>query len=80
MSEKHTDDRYPYTLLTNSGANSYDLDKEDLRIVMMALAGFELSREERVHIKGLYYHIFNELSPGTLKPGAMEEACRERRG
>jgi hypothetical protein len=68
----------PYTLLTNSGSNSYDLDKEDLRIVMLALAGFDLTREERVHIRGFYFHIFNELSPGTLRPGALEEACRAR--
>lgn len=60
-------DPHPYTLLTNSGANSYDLDREDLRIIMLALAGFELTREERAHIHGFYMHIFNELSPGMLK-------------
>lgn len=68
----------PYTLLTNSGMNSFDLDKEDLRIIMLALSGWDLLPAERDHIRGFYYHIFNELSPGTLKPGALEEACRKR--
>lgn len=57
----------PYTLLTNSGVNSYDLDKEDLRIIMIALAGFELTQKERAHIREFYIHIFNELSPNMLK-------------
>lgn len=78
MTAKHTEPEYPYSLLTNSGANQFDLDKEDLRIIMMALAGFELTREERDHIRGFYYHIFNELAPGSLRPGALEEACREK--
>lgn len=57
----------PYTLMANSGLSAIDLDREDLRIIMLALAGFELTREERIHIREFYLYIFEELSPGMLR-------------
>lgn len=61
------DEKYPFTLMENNGMSSIDLDHEDLRILMLAVAGFDLERDERARVRELYYYMFERLCPGQLK-------------
>lgn len=57
----------------------YEMNDEERRITMLALAGFELDREERIAIRPLYMRLFVD-SGGKLKDGvevrpAVSKGC-----
>lgn len=56
----------PYILMDEAGHWAYHMTREELRIIMIALAGFELLKEERAEIRGFYMTLFEEMG-GRLK-------------
>lgn len=69
MTDPHND--ACFTLKNEHTGVECILTREHVRIILLALAGFELTREERIEIKQEYLEIMEMHSPGSIKPEAL---------
>ena len=52
----------PFTLLSNDGTASCDLDLEDIRILILAISGFQLTSADKDHIEEFFVHLIEEYN------------------